>query len=209
MVAATCLSDPTRHYSKQPTANRRKEEETQARLEKYNQLVLEHQDAVFRQALWILGDEDAAADAAQETFLRAYRYLDRFNGGPFRPWVLKIATNYCLDQLRRWKRHATVSMEAHYENGEEIEVPSWLADPGLPVEKQVEVSELQARVQQAINRLPQNYRTAVILVDIQAMDYQEAASALGIHLGTFKSRLCRARSQLQKWLEADRRAFLS
>ncbi len=209
MVAIPCPSNPVRHFGTQPIASHAHDEKTQARLETYNQLIMEHQDAVFQQALWILGDEDAAEDATQETFLRAYRSLDRFNGGPFKPWILRIATNYCLDQLRRWKRHATIPLEGHYENGEEIDAPSWLADPGLPVEKQVEMSELQVRVRQVINRLPPKYRAAVILVDIQEMDYQEAASALGIHMGTFKSRLCRARSQLQKWLEAERRTFLS
>lgn len=209
MVAIPYPSNPITQFDKQPLANHLHDEKAQARLEKFNQLVLEHQDAVFQQALWILGDEDAAEDATQETFLRAYRNMDRFNGGPFKPWVLKIATNYCLDQLRQWKRHTTISVEGHYENGEEIEAPSWLTDPGLPVEKQVELSELRTRVWQVISCLPPKYRAAVILVDIQEMDYNQAASVLGIHMGTFKSRLCRARNQLQKWLESDRRILLS
>jgi RNA polymerase sigma-70 factor (ECF subfamily) len=183
------------------------DEGNQARLEVFNSLVLAHQDAVFQQALWIMGDEDAAEDATQEAFLRAYRKMDSFNGGPFKPWIMKIATNYCLDQLRRQKRRVTVPLEPVQDDGEAIEEPAWLVDPEMPVETLVEQSEARARIRKCINRLPLKYRTAVILVDIQELDYQEAASAMGIHMGTFKSRLCRARKQLQQWLATDQKTY--
>ena len=64
----------------------------------------------------------------------------------------------------------------------------------------IERAEVKAKIMYCINRLPVQYRAAVILVDLQDLDYQEAASAIGIPLGTFKSRLSRARAQLQKWL---------
>jgi len=207
MIATSYPTNLARHYEGQHSSSSQQNQEALSSLEAFNSLVLAHQDAVFRQALWILGDEDAAEDATQETFIKAYRNIDRFNGGPFRPWIMKIATNHCLDLLRQNKRHAALPLESHYDNGDEIEDPSWLVSPDLPIERQVELSELQDRVQHHINRLPPKYRTAVILVDIQQMDYLEAASIMGIHIGTFKSRLSRARAQLQKWIQIDKKNF--
>lgn len=169
-------------------------------LDSFNQLVIEYQDVVYRQALWITGDEDAADDATQETFLRAFRHMGSFNGGPFRPWILAIATNYCLDLLRRRKSRKTVSFEAFNECEEEAGEPFWLKDPDACVEEMVENSESHAMVLQAIQKLPEIYRLAVILVDLQDFDYLEAAKTLGITVGTFKSRLSRGRQQLRKWL---------
>src|SRR5512133_1404609 len=100
----------------------------QEELNAFNELVLTHQDAVYRQALWILGDEDAAEDATQEAFLRAYRNFHTYDGGPFRPWIMRITTNYCLDQLRRRKIRKTTSLEAYDEYEEEIENAPWLRE---------------------------------------------------------------------------------
>jgi RNA polymerase sigma-70 factor, ECF subfamily len=170
-------------------------------LDAFNELVLEHQDAVFRQALWILNDEAAAQDATQEAFLRAYHAWHTYDGGPFRPWIMRIATNYCLDQLRRFKAHPKTSLEIYTNDDEEIECPAWMNDPNACVEEIYERSELRARIMQSIRRLAPEYRLPVIMIDLQEMDYAEAAATLGIPLGTFKSRLARARQKLQKWLQ--------
>jgi RNA polymerase sigma-70 factor (ECF subfamily) len=170
-------------------------------LEAFNELVMTHQDAVYRQALWILHDEAAAEDAAQEAFLRAYHAWNSYDGGPFRPWILRITTNYCLDQLRRIKAHPHTSLELYTPEDEEIETPSWMNDPNACVEEICERAELHRHIWNSIRRLSPEYRLPVILVDLQDMDYAEAATVMGIPLGTFKSRLARARVQLQKWLQ--------
>lgn len=176
----------------------------QSQLIDFNKLVLAHQDAVYRQAYWILGEEEAAEDAVQEAFIRAYQHMHQFNGGPFLPWILRITTNYCLDQLRRLKIRKTVALEELNEYDEAIEDPVWLRDPGEGIEASLERTEVSAKIMHSINRLPDAYRAAVILVDLQDLDYQEAAAAIGIPMGTFKSRLSRARAQLQKWLAQER-----
>lgn len=178
-------------------------------LDAFNGLVLAHQEVVFRQAYWIMGEEKAAEDATQEAFLRAYQHMNGFNGGPFLPWILRIATNYCLDQLRREKFRQTLSLEDMNHEDEDIGDTTWLRDPNASTEEIVERTEMMAQIMHCIRRLPGEYRAAVILVDLQNLDYQEAAFALGIPLGTFKSRLSRARAQLQKWLEQDRKTFLN
>lgn len=178
-------------------------------LDSFNELVLAHQDAVFRQAFWIMGEEEAAEDATQEAFLRAYQHMHVYNGGPFLPWILRITTNFCLDQLRRNKVRRTLPLEESNDYDEEIEDTTWLRDPNASTEEIVERAEMMARITHCIKRLPVEYRAAVILVDLQNLDYKEAAFALGIPMGTFKSRLSRARAQLQKWLAHDRKMFLN
>jgi RNA polymerase sigma-70 factor, ECF subfamily len=172
-----------------------------ADLETFNQLILEHQDAVYRQAYWILGEPEAAEDATQEAFLRAYQNFKSYNGGPFRPWILRITTNYCLDQIRRRKVRQTISLEPFNEYEEEVESPTWLRDPGASVEEMMEREEEEARITNAIRQLPQDYRMAIIMVDVQQLEYREAASVMGVPLGTFKSRLWRGRLELQKRLK--------
>src|SRR5215208_1353373 len=108
-----------------PAAHQPLEASINRSLDAFNDLVMAHQDMVFRQALWILGDEAAAEDAAQEAFLRAYHNWHTFDGGPFRPWIMRITTNYCLDQLRRRKAHPSTSLELYTADDEEIESPSW------------------------------------------------------------------------------------
>lgn len=200
MVALSCPSTRSSLFNRKQTATQPREHARVDSLDDFNQLVLEHQDAVYRQALWILGEEEAAEDATQEAFIRAYHHMDSYNGGPFRPWILRITTNYCLDQLRRRKTHPTVTLEAHDEYDEEMEPSSWMQDPDACVEEIIERAEVNRRIMQSIQRLSPEGRAAVILVDLQGMDYQEAAASLGVNLGTFKSRLSRARLQLQKWL---------
>jgi len=172
-------------------------------LDAFNALVLAFQDAVYRQALWLLGEPEAAEDAAQEAFIRAYQKIGTFHGGPFRPWILRIVSNYCIDQLRRDKARPSRSLDLYDENDEEVETPFWIKDPGAPVEDVLERKEQEAAIHRCLERLSPEYRSAIVLVDIQEMDYVEAAAAMGVTLGTFKSRLFRARLQIQKLLKQN------
>ena len=200
MVATSTSSGYTQSYDAQFHPVSDAAQHNMDDLQSFNELVLTYQDAVYRQAYWIMGDEDAAADATQEAFLRAFRNRQTFRDGPFRPLIMKITTNYCLDQLRRRKTRKAIPLDIYDEYDEEVENPTWLKDPNGSVEDIVERSEMQSWIMECINRLPVEYRTAVILIELQNLDYQEAASIMGVPLGTFKSRLSRARLQLQKWL---------
>jgi RNA polymerase sigma-70 factor (ECF subfamily) len=166
----------------------------------FNQLVLAYQDQVYNQAYWMLGQEDAAEDATQEAFLQAFRHLHTFHGGSFRAWLMKIAVNQCLDQLRLQKARPACSLETYNEYDEEIESSSWLADPNEGPDRVVEQDLTSDRIADCIQRLSPEYRSVLILVDLQELDYQEAASSLRIPLGTVKSRLARARLQMRGML---------
>ncbi len=169
-------------------------------LDSFNRLVLEYQEMVYNQAYRLLGDPDGAADAAQETFISAYHHLRSFRGGSFKAWLLRIAANTCYDELRRQKRRPTQPLEPVDEDEEEIESPSWLADPAASPEAQVEQQEVSQAIQDCLEGLPPEFRLAVVLVDLQGLDYAEASQAMGKPLGTVKSRLARARLRLQDCL---------
>jgi RNA polymerase sigma-70 factor, ECF subfamily len=171
-------------------------------LSAFNDLVLNHQDQVYRQALWILGEPEAAEDAAQESFIRAYRSLDHYNGMSFRAWILRITTNYCYDQLRRRKTHPSLPLETFSaEENEEIECPAWLRDPHATPEQALEQAEAFSTIRKCLMSLSPENRAVIVLVDIHEMDYQEAAAAIGVGMGTFKSRLFRARAHLREAIQ--------
>lgn len=165
-------------------------------LNAFNQLVLTYQEAVYRQAMWMMNEEEAAEDATQEAFLNAYRKLHTFHGGPFRPWILRIVTNYCLDQIRAATRRPTINLDQFDPYGDEME-PFWMKDPAESPEQFVERAETNDAIAHAIQRLSPEYRTAVILIDLQELDYQEVSTILGVPLGTLKSRVARARAKLR------------
>lgn len=171
-------------------------------LNAFNHLVLVYQDTVYNQAYRMLSDTDAADDATQNAFISAYQHLQNFRGGSFRAWLLRIVTNTCYDELRRRQRRPTTSLEPLDDTGEEMESPEWLADTSNLPEDQAERHELQEAITQCLQRLPDEFRAAVVLVDVQGMDYTEAAEALGKPVGTIKSRLARARLRLRDCLHA-------
>ena len=170
-------------------------------LDAFNRLVIAYQDQVFNQAYRMMGDKEAAADAAQEAFISAFRYLRDYRGGSFRAWLLRIVTNACYDEMRRRKRRPTTPLEPLDDAGEEIESPDWISDPGELPEARLERAELERALQNCLKGLPVDFRATVILVDIQGLDYTEAAHAIGKPLGTIKSRLARARLRLRDCLQ--------
>jgi len=171
-------------------------------LDAFNRLVLAYQEMAFNLAFRMLSDDDAAEDVTQTAFISAYRHLDSYRGGSFRAWLLRMVTNACYDELRRQKRRPTVPLEPlSDDNDEEIESPAWLADKAASPEDRLETAELDHAVQHCLNALPQEFRAVVVMVDIEGLDYQEVADAIGTPLGTIKSRLARARLKLRECLQ--------
>jgi RNA polymerase sigma-70 factor (ECF subfamily) len=169
-------------------------------LDSFNTLILHYQDRVFNTALRILGDEDIAQDAAQEAFISAFRSIATFRGGSFKAWLLRTVTNACYDELRRQKRRPTTPLEPETNDGEEMDSPRWLADPTMTPSEQFEADELEHAIQHCLDTLPVDFRTVVVLADVQGMDYSEVATAARVPLGTIKSRLARARLRLRECL---------
>lgn len=172
-------------------------------LDAFNTLVLSHQAALFNAALRILGDEELAADATQDTFLSAFHGLNSYRGGSFKAWLMRIVTNGCYDELRRKQRRPTAPLEPESsDSGEANDSPRWLTDPKLTPEQQSEADELEHAIQHCLENLPFEFRTVVVMADIEGLDYSEVAAAVRAPLGTIKSRLARARLRLRDCLQA-------
>ena len=169
-------------------------------LDSFNHLVMVYQDLVYNHAFRMIGEEDAADDATQNTFISAYNHIKSFRGGSFKAWLLRIVTNACYDELRRRKRRPTVPLEPMDDAGEEVESAKWMVDTEDPPEEQVQRAELRKAIQHCLDNLPGEFKSAVIMVDVQGLDYFEAAEAIGKPIGTIKSRLARARLRLRDCL---------
>ncbi len=172
-------------------------------LEAFNDLVLKYQDLVYNITRGILGNADAAQDATQEAFIRAFQHIGGFRGGSFRCWLLRIAANICYDVLRTLKRHPTVPLILEDGDGNEMDFPLWLSDPAACPETATEDRELSRAIQDGLNALPADFRAVIILADMQDLEYSEIAEILRVRIGTVKSRLARARLRLQESLRGS------
>jgi len=159
----------------------------------FEELVASHQHRVFGVALRMLGSAAEAEEIAQEAFLRAHRSLPDFRGdAKLSTWLYAIVSRLCLNRLASGDRKAV-------RHGEEILLR--VADPRGGPEAGAERGELEAALHRAIAELSEERRVVVILRDLEGLSYEEIALALGIELGTVRSRLHRARMDLKDKLE--------
>jgi RNA polymerase sigma-70 factor, ECF subfamily len=160
------------------------------------ELVNLHQRMVFSLALHLLGDRDEALDLSQEVFLRVFRTLASFRGqSALRTWIYRIVINQARNRQRWWRRrHKSdqISLDDHLQHCGDLPSESEIAPDRLLASK-----ETAAKLWQAMDRLPFDQRTAIILREIDGLRYDEIAFSLGIAVGTVKSRLTRARHALR------------
>lgn len=170
-------------------------------LNAFNELILLYQDSLFGVAVRILGDEDSAADAMQETLISAFRKLNTFRGESLKRWLARIMVNACYDELRRKHRQRTVPLERVDANDEEMEPGLWMADPSPSPEEDCESHELERAIETCLQSLTPDFRTVLVLVDMEDHSYEEAAVVIGIPVNTVKSRLARARMKMSEELQ--------
>lgn len=161
----------------------------------FEMIVAHYQRSVFGLAYRLSGDATQAEDLAQEVFLRLWRKLGQFRTSePLRPWLMRLARNSCINALKR-KRVPTVSV--HAEDDGRSREPAADAPTAPEV---AERRELAACLEEAIARLPDDYRLVVTLRHVEGLAYGEIAASLGWPLGTVKVRLFRARERLREML---------
>jgi len=173
-------------------------------LNSFNQIVLEYQNLVYNQAYRIMGEGVSAEDATQEAFISAYKKLHTYRGGSFKSWLLRIVSNACYDEFRRRKRQPIAPLYPEDINGNELDSASWLEGNEEKPEDYLLRSELSDAIQTCLDRLEFEFRTIVVLIDFQGMDYASAAKVVDRPLGTVKSRLARARRNLKDCLQGFR-----
>jgi len=168
-------------------------------LDSFNRLVLEYQSPVYNLAYRIMGDGDSASDATQEAFISAYKNIRSYRGGSFKSWLMRIVTNACYDELRRRKRRPASSLDALavVETGPDAEGEAQLVSETESPESHAERVELAEAIQNCLDHLPDDQRLAIVMCDVQGMDYSEVAAATRVALGTVKSRIARARAKLR------------
>ncbi len=171
----------------------------------FNQLVMAYQGTAYNVAYRIMGQQEAAADACQDAFLKAYKALKQYKGGSFKSWLLRIVTNTCYDQIRYKSRRPSTSLEDMTENPNEHH-PKLINGSEKP-EDRVLRGELGDLIQAGISQLPEDQRVVLVLSDVQGFAYQEIAEIIGQPLGTVKSRLSRGRRRLREYL-AEKKELL-
>ncbi len=174
----------------------------------FEQLVLDNQNRIYSLAVRLTGDREEGADLAQEAFLKAWQGLPSFQGeSSFATWVYRLATNVCIDYLRRQKRRRQVESEISLDDEE----AGWTeaADLRQDPHRQLERSEQGRALARGLQALPEQQRQILVLRELSGLSYQEIAQKLELDLGTVKSRIARARLALRKILLADGNFFNS
>jgi len=167
------------------------------------ELVAQHQAMVQQLAFTLLGDHSEALDVSQDVFLRVFRTLDRFRGqSTLRTWIYRIVVNQARNRQRWWYRRGRaqqVSLDEHVERYGEL--------PGrrsVSPDQVLGRKEQAVRIWEALERLPFDQKTAIVLREVEGLSYQEIAFSVGAVIGTVKSRLARARRTLRHDLRNER-----
>lgn len=174
-------------------------------LKAFETLIESHQKKVFNLCYRFFPNYDDASELAQEVFLKVYKSIALFKcDSSFFTWIYKIATTTCIDELRKRRGKNTVSIdEIQDDNGQRIEIADNSSNPHELYEK----NQFKYEIQNAINKLSEEYKTVIILRDIQGFSYEEISEIVGIPLGTVKSRIKRARDCVKEDLLAQRNFF--
>lgn len=164
------------------------------------ELVTEHQRMVYQLSLHLLNDHNEALDLSQEVFLRVFRTIQTFRGqSSLRTWIYRIVVNQARNRQRWWRRRhrsQQVSLDEHIRNHGDLPETS----DGRSPDRLLGRKQLAERIRVALDRLPFDQKTAIVLREIDGLSYEEIGFSLGIAVGTVKSRLARARDGLRAQL---------
>lgn len=172
----------------------------------FDQIVELYADKLYNYIVRMLGNSQDAEDVLQEVFLRAYQGLPQFDGrASLSTWLFRIATNLCIDHYRKQERRVkTVSIYRERADDSEDENEEWeFPDMQTPDPMQAVLDkELQEVVERAVQELSPKLKTILLMYDVEGLSYEEIAQALRIPMGTVKSRLHLARTEIQKKVSA-------
>jgi RNA polymerase sigma-70 factor (ECF subfamily) len=169
--------------------------------EAFEELVRRYDRRIYNVTYRLMGNEQDASEALQDAFLRAYRFIGKFQfKSSFFTWLYRIATNVCLSKLRKRPKVETVSIDAAVnEDGDlPLEIPDFKYNP----EKMMKQRELRKALQDEVDRLPEDYKSVVVLRDLEGLSNEEVSKVLNLSVAAVKSRLHRGRLVLREKLAA-------
>jgi RNA polymerase sigma-70 factor, ECF subfamily len=173
--------------------------------EAYSWLIGEFHQPIYSVIYRIVNDPSDAADTTQDVFLKVFRGMKHFHGeSSLKTWIYRIALHEAANRRRWWFRHKAqeTPIDPMPAGEYEFSLEDRLVDPGESPFEKFAHTEVRAAVDQALQQVPEPYRTALILRDLEEMSYEEIAEVLAISLGTVKSRITRGRDALRKKLAA-------
>jgi RNA polymerase sigma-70 factor (ECF subfamily) len=172
----------------------------EVQVEGFEEVAVPLMDKVYTSALYLARDPDEAKDLVQETYLRAFRFWDRFTPGTnCKAWLLTILYNVFRNRYRERQRlPRTVDLDDFETQGRAFEIGDHDSDPARLVFSAV----LDAEVEEALRKLPSDFLDVIVMVDVQELTYEETADAVGCPVGTIRSRLSRGRALLHGHLLA-------
>lgn len=169
--------------------------------EVFEELVKRYQKKVYNSTYRMMGNHEDAWDLAQETFLRVYRSLHRFQGkSSFSTWLFTITTNICRDELRKRQRRVKTHSLSQPIQVKDGEIEREIVDDSMIPEDISINRELRDEIQGIIDKLPDDQKEVIVLRELQGFSYEEIAEIIGVALGTVKSRISRGRRNLREEL---------
>lgn len=172
------------------------------RMRRFRDAALPYLDDVFTLARYLIRDAGDAEDAVQESYLRALRHFDTYRGPAMKPWLLAILRNVCNDEFAR-RRDQEVPTDYSQEEAAPDKLPVWQEAQASPEGLLLRAQD-NATIRRLIAELPEPFREAIVLREINDLSYQEIADVAGVPVGTVMSRLARARAILRSaWNAAE------
>jgi RNA polymerase sigma-70 factor (ECF subfamily) len=174
----------------------------QERMRRFRDAALPHLDEVYTLARYLMRNTDDAEDAVQECYLRALRHFDSYRGPAMQPWLLAILRNVCNSEFMRRSRG---DLPTDYAQDESIaeKMPIWQETQTSP-EKMILQQQDRTTIRRLVEELPEPFREAIVLREINDLSYKEIAEVAGVPVGTVMSRLARARAMLRSaWNAAE------
>jgi RNA polymerase sigma factor (sigma-70 family) len=174
------------------------------RVRRFEEICMTHMHAAHNLARWLARDDRDAEDVLQEACLRAYKFLESFDGSDGRVWLLAIVRNTYYTWLDKHRVHkSSVEFDEEILAAQGYDVHTLGDDQDYAVDRALQQAETRARVNRALEQLPDEFREVIVLREIEELPYKEIAAIAGVPIGTVMSRLSRGRKLLLKSLEAE------
>jgi len=170
-------------------------------MEAFEFFIRAYERLIYNAAYRMLPNSCDCEDIAQEVMIKVYKNISKCKSATsFKSWLLRIVHNTCIDEIRKRKNKTTISLDKEPEGDDGPMENQLLKDENTP-ETEFIKKDMARQIQKAIEKLPTDSRSVIVLRDISGLSYEEIAKITGINLGTVKSRIARARSNLQKELK--------